>query len=299
MLHRRRTRGANTQLWKFIKQSDGTYKISPKSNHNCYLVAGAESTYADQDLEINFERSDGSDKWHLKTNHLMVEFYYDQGFVTRSKSGSESDSIAKANIANKVENTYFLYAANAFRSIFGIDFRFKSISNYTSDADNCPNSTGTAQCTCITAANCKLSSFDNPLTNNNATGFTKAVHCKSLTRLRNNLVVNLPENTVRITYTGHHACIIDGNHSYYAEGLSNYDYPIICMRYPVSSTDTRFVYLMAHEISHFYGIGHHNNGVACIMDTGNHSIDYMNPNTFWCDDCIAAINNNKSKFYTS
>ena len=62
--------GANTQLWKFIKQSDGTYKISPKSNHNCYLVPGAVSTYADQDLEISFAQSDDGDKWVLLPSAL-------------------------------------------------------------------------------------------------------------------------------------------------------------------------------------------------------------------------------------
>lgn len=291
--------GLNTQQWKFIEQSDGTYKISPKSNHNCYLVAGVESTYADQDLEIDFARSDGSDKWHLRTNHISVEFYYDQGFVTKAKSGSESVSATIANIENNIEDTYFFYVASSFRSIFGIDFRFRSVSNYTSDADNCPHTTGTARCMCITDSNCQLSSFDNPLLNNNGVGFTKSVHCKSLIRLRNNLMVNLPENTARIAYTGHHACVINGGHNYNAEGLSNYDYPIICMRYPVSPTNTRFVYLMAHEISHFYGLGHHNNGSHCIMDDQRTVIDIYDPSTFWCDDCIEAINSNKSKFYTN
>lgn len=67
--------GANTQLWKFIKQLDGTYKISPKSNHNCYLVPGAVSNAADQDLEISFAQSDGGDKWYLLTNKDFLLMY--------------------------------------------------------------------------------------------------------------------------------------------------------------------------------------------------------------------------------
>ncbi len=57
--------GAYTQQWKFIKQSDGTYKISSRSNHNFFLTAGAESSVADQDLEIQNAQSDDSDKWVL------------------------------------------------------------------------------------------------------------------------------------------------------------------------------------------------------------------------------------------
>ena len=57
--------GAYTQQWKFIEQSDGTYKISPRSNLNYYLAAGDLSSTADQDLEIRTVQSDGGDKWIL------------------------------------------------------------------------------------------------------------------------------------------------------------------------------------------------------------------------------------------
>ena len=54
----------DTQVWKFIEQSDGTYKISPKSNTNLYMSAGDISSTADQDLEIRTAQSDGGDKWY-------------------------------------------------------------------------------------------------------------------------------------------------------------------------------------------------------------------------------------------
>lgn len=55
----------STHLWKFIEQSDGTYKISPQSNSNYFMTAGNTSIFADQDLEIRTEQSDGSDKWNM------------------------------------------------------------------------------------------------------------------------------------------------------------------------------------------------------------------------------------------
>ena len=57
------TSSANTHLWKFIRQSNGTYRISPQSNSNYYLAAGDISSRADQDLEIRTVQTDNGDKW--------------------------------------------------------------------------------------------------------------------------------------------------------------------------------------------------------------------------------------------
>ncbi len=62
--------GADTQKWKFIEQSDGTYKISPKSNSNYFMSAGDISLTADQDLEIRTPQSDGGDKWNITVLRL-------------------------------------------------------------------------------------------------------------------------------------------------------------------------------------------------------------------------------------
>ena len=58
--------GELTQRWKFIEQSDGTYKISPASNSNYFMAAGDISSTADQDLEIRTAQSDDGDKWMLR-----------------------------------------------------------------------------------------------------------------------------------------------------------------------------------------------------------------------------------------
>ncbi len=57
--------GNVTQRWRFIEQSDGTYKISPESNSNYFMAAGDISTTADQDLEIRTAQSDGGDRWEM------------------------------------------------------------------------------------------------------------------------------------------------------------------------------------------------------------------------------------------
>ena len=116
--------GANTQLWKFIKQSDGTYKISPKSNHNCYLVAGAVSPYVDQDLEIRSAQTDNTDKWNLidinYQYHASIQHYYDWGYMERflnvsSSHPSHYQDVCSA-ILSQLFNVKVTYSAKLFES---------------------------------------------------------------------------------------------------------------------------------------------------------------------------------------
>lgn len=72
--------GANTQQWKFIRQSDGSYKISPRSNSNYFLAAGTLSSTADQDLEIRTVQTDGGDKWYLFNKVISYTNYRDSLF---------------------------------------------------------------------------------------------------------------------------------------------------------------------------------------------------------------------------
>ena len=107
---------ANTHLWKFIKQSDETYEISPKSNSNCFLAAGDESSAADQDLEIRSAQSDGRDEWNLVFAYdaSLIAFYerYDRSSyfpdIAQSLSGIGYDYVYYNNgeesfFANKTD----------------------------------------------------------------------------------------------------------------------------------------------------------------------------------------------------
>ena len=55
--------GTDRQLWSFIYQSTGYYKISPKSNLSYYMSAGDDTLFADRNVEIRTSQSDGADKW--------------------------------------------------------------------------------------------------------------------------------------------------------------------------------------------------------------------------------------------
>ena len=288
----------DTQVWKFIEQSDGTYKISPKSNTNLYMSAGDISSTSDQDLEIRTAQSDGGDKWEVKQTYVSVEFYYDNGFVIKRKMRHGDDYLTDESIERDVATTYFSQVEYAFSSQFGISLEFKSIESYVSDGDSCPNLQG-LKCTCIGDTQCVIESGDDPYQNNNVVGFIQAAHCTNYARLRNNMIVGIPDNTMRIALTGYYACIINdkGEHDIQIEGLSNYDYPIIAIRQPVAISNSRFIELIAHEISHSYDTQHHDDGRSCIMDEGNENdIDYENDTNYCCDECRTTIQSNIGKY---
>lgn len=115
--------GANTQQWRFIKQSDGSYKISPKSNSNCFLVAGPLYDKADQDLEIQSAQSDGTDKWNLidinYQYHVAIRHYYDFGYIDRffnvSSDIEDYQEVCSA-ILSELFNVKVSYSAKLFES---------------------------------------------------------------------------------------------------------------------------------------------------------------------------------------
>lgn len=126
------TSSDNTHLWKFIKQSDGTYKISPKSNSNCFLAAGDIASAADQDLEIRSVQSDGGDKWYLDETNDSYSFnivhYYDGGYDCRF-NGVPSD----------IQN-YQEICSSILLELFNVNVEH-SIESFTSSADKCKGET--------------------------------------------------------------------------------------------------------------------------------------------------------------
>ena len=78
---------------------------------------------------------------------------------------------------------------------------------------------------------CTLPQEASPLQNNNTSlGIDSISHCKSIIRQRNNLIINIPNNTIRITYSGNYLCYVGSTHGWGTVGaLSSYSHPTICM----------------------------------------------------------------------
>lgn len=115
--------GANTQQWRFIQQSDGTYKISPRSNSNYFLAAGPLYTNADQDLEIQTAQNDSRDRWNLINinyqYHVAIRHYFDFGYVDRffnvSSDIEDYQEVCSA-ILSELFNVKVSYSTKLFES---------------------------------------------------------------------------------------------------------------------------------------------------------------------------------------
>lgn len=57
---------SNNQQWIIKRNTDGTYKLSPRSNESFYMAAGAGLiTSRGRNVEMREEQSDGRDKWYF------------------------------------------------------------------------------------------------------------------------------------------------------------------------------------------------------------------------------------------
>lgn len=235
-------------------------------------------------------------------NSIYIEFSYDDGFIQRNKTEFESDEEAQERISENILGEFFPTVAQAFEEMCGLHLISNQtvVPNYTSAADNCPNSGINSNCECIPNDECVLTYSDNPGENNSVSGYENESHCKSITRLRNDLFPGLPENTIRVTYTGHKVCFTSDDHSYNTVGLADYVHPIVCINVPQGSEEeqqARSISVLAHELTHLFDISHHDpiEGTTCVMHDST-SINVNNSSTYWCTDCRNKIINNRNRF---
>ena len=295
----------NNTLWKFIETSSGNYKLVCKSLETSgYVLATQSQTSGNgSNLMMTGYTDDTNYRdewiWLVATPNVYIEFMYDNGFVDRHRNSGESIDTTKNRISDNIINEYFPKIHIAFLEMCNINIglRQTEIPLYTSDADLCGNSDINTPCNCI--SDCELLSTDNPHNNNSSVGFEYDAHCKSLIRIRNNLIVDMPSNTIRVAYTGHVICYVSNDfiHSSEIVGLADFTYPIIALR-RTQDNRKRSILVLAHELTHLYGVTHHQkiSGTICIMDeeryTYNDPDDYS---TYWCQNCINQIKENADK----
>ncbi|CDC70609.1 unknown [Candidatus Colimorpha enterica] len=87
----------NYQLWKLIKQDDGTHKIQSKANSSYYITEeNGNHNRIDPDILVSNASAGTRQKWYLKPLTLNLIVNYDPAFVTRYSS--------YLNILNKIFN---------------------------------------------------------------------------------------------------------------------------------------------------------------------------------------------------
>ena len=245
--------GANTQLWKFIKQSDGTYKISPKSNHNCYLVAGAVSPYVDQALEIRSAQTDNTDKWNLidinYQYHVSIQHYYDWGYVERF-----------LNVPSSHPSHYQDVCSDILSQLFNVKVTY-STKLFESSADLCTGSNNTTTA-------CSHKDYQ----------YGPTIDHKSHAILRSDIIDaygNGNATTARVIWTGHTLTSWQSNYLQGQETIVITVNTVADYTPPETSEDianifNQRIFTLLHETSHFLGLGDH----RCYDET---SSDCNNP----------------------
>jgi disulfide oxidoreductase YuzD len=282
-----------------VSWTSSNSSVATVNSSGTVTLRGSGQTTITASATVNGTTKSASYTLNVEIPTKYIQFSYDMGYVNANRIGSEAVSVTRARIENAIRDDYFAPVAIAFAERCNINLSISSISNYTSDADTCPNPDDDGHCGCITDEQCLLKWFDDPSANNSTNGFEHAVHCRSFTRLRNNLITGLPSNTIRVTYSGYDLCFYHPNdsdgldHEYDIAGLADYDAPIICIDDSLIGS-SRNPLVLAHEITHTFDIQHHARvaGQPCIMDEDRYNgIDANNPATYWCDSCENSIRN--------
>ncbi|MBP3315709.1 MAG: RICIN domain-containing protein [Clostridia bacterium] len=211
----------STQQWKFIEQSDGTYKISPRSNLNYYLAAGDISDEADQNLEIRTVRTDSSDKWNLidinYQYHVSIQHYYDFEYSNRFW-----------NVGSDISD-YQDVCSDILSQLFNVKVTY-SVKSFYSSADYCFDGDGCA---------------------------THKTHAS----LRNNIISMYGEGnatTARVIWTGHTLTSWQSNYLQGQETIVITVNTVADYIPPETSEDIAYIfnyriYTLLHETSHVLG----------------------------------------------
>lgn len=223
-------------------------------------------------------------------------------YLEQHRKSTETKKQAADRISDVILNDVFTRVAAAYLQLCGVKLKCiqTHIPEYISDADNCPNKDSKGQCTCIPDSSCTLEFYESPFIN-----YHNNSHCNNASRLRNNLITNIPNNTIRISFTGHKMCFYSnsGGHTYRAvAGLSSSYYPIIIINEHIGDDPKEFVLVMFHEIGHLYGLTHqHPSELAstCVMKgRDDHSnIKIYEYGKYLCPNCINTVKLNKHKHH--
>ena len=295
-------------LWKFERTASGNIKLVCKAIGETKALSIPSSTSgngANLTMATYTEDDTFVDEWILIKNRLNIEITFDQGYIERHRQPGESDSVVIERISNNIRLLYYQKVSMAFDRVFGIDLNLTLLSDYVSDADLCPKNGLDGQCNCLSEENCALAWFHSPFENNSIDGFEYSCHCTNFARLRNKLIVNIPEKTFRVTYSGHKLCYNNGNqHNYNTNvvALSDYTYPIVCSTVRQDNENPRrSTLVLFHELLHTFGVYHHeSNGEHCVMDTKNsnryNDIVLSDPFDYLCEECALIVIDNFDKY---
>ena len=249
--------GSTSQHWIIVKNANGSYKISPRTNDSYFISAGSGSiSESGRSIQLRVSQSDARDDWSF----ILVSEYIHWSCNTRIYYD------ATVLYSEAYMKTAYERATAAFIEKFNFQFKsptiaYSSLLDVSTECSHAQTSTATCTQLCGDVTSCR------------------ELHHKSSPRL-NTLLTSNYCFTYRLV--GYALCMYyDGEHISVV-GSGNVD-----GKNATTSTLTspNLVASIQHELTHNLGRVDHctDNGQLCIFqgDVG-----------YWCDDCAQYIMDN-------
>lgn len=305
------------QLWKLIKQDDGTYKIQSKADSAYYITEeNANHSSVDPDILVSNTSAGTRQKCFLKPLTLNLNVYYDSAFKTLYSSYSVTPEQFVQKVFYDLPSTYTngRNIEQAFMEEFGvhINVHMKGLyltNPYVNDCELRNNGSST----CYGLPNC-ASSVGKNITDSD---ICYNSHHKNSRKLRDSTPAS-NKNTwaaLNVLFTGHRPCYVDGT-VHRESGLLGVagligDSYTRCAVFPQNFTSkTNYAYIrntLMHEIMHVLGATHHfseanNDSDYCVhgfyatngKETGHYTLYRISV----CSLCKSKFNTIKTKLYT-
>lgn len=291
-----------SQQWHIYKSNDGYYQISPLHAHDMNMGLGY--SIDDEGAKINlWTRYTSTDTWSIIKNDNRTDRSYHilsktsgKAMAILSASYTENAKLVQATYTNDgIRNDEWVFEPVMETEIY-YDSAYLTRENLT--PDQAASQIGAAF---KDLADCFYQKFGiRYQTPKFYLNQTEAERCgtnwdeacphaekhKDLVHQRDALLKNLSPRTFRIQLTGH----MKGH----PLGMAHFIYPVLAGREPNKV-------MFAHEMTHTFGIAHHDGvgGVDVMNNEGKKDeiIWAMQPN-LWCSDCEATIQKNSALYST-
>ena len=288
----------NYQLWKLIKQDDGTHKIQSKANSSYYITEeNGNHNRIDPDILVSNASAGTRQKWYLKPLTLNLIVNYDPAFVTRYSS--------YLNILNKIFNGNSIGKTpeSFFMNNYGIHL------NVTINQSSYQSHPYVSNCTHKNNINTLCLDCKNIGTGTGAFRCYMAYHHKGVRLLLPDPKILEEQTNVCLLYTGHKSCDFSViNNTIFHEPDNSIRGISVSLRNSVAVFSHQFVSDLntnnidmilrttIHELIHVLGRAGHCQNANCIMYTTD---SYVAKNLLVCSACSALVNQNKSALFNN
>lgn len=243
---------ADNAQWKFIEQTDGTFKIASKVNTNYYMTENnASHSESDPDIVLSSADCGERQKFHIssKTYCVSINNYYDYSFQMRMDN-SLTQNTETINIINErqLRVNEYLYAEYGILVTYNTPVRRTSYADMCHGIDNISSETIELDCThgpcdglkdlcshIVEGSGTCSPECNSPYHHNNSN--------KILSWFENEL--SSPSADINILWTGQRNCVE------WHQPITNYTH-IVATLY--NTDDTKYWdYTAFHEIGHCLG----------------------------------------------